>query len=1790
MRALAACLAFAACRDAELDDGRIGVLTFTPVGRVETTQPIEVRFSAPVVEESAVGKRAGGPCFSFAPPIEGEARWIATDVLQFVPKHAFAESTRYRARVLPSAANVAELAGGVEVVFHTRMFGLLSVESFFEPSGEGVTAKVNVELTHPVAPDAARAAIAFRHRTKGPIPARLDSAAPSSVMAFRLDAAPSPELEITIGAELGAASGGEPIGKAIVRSLDVAEDALRIESIEPIQEGTRLALQIRFTTDVDAAALSKKLDVSPKVELQAEGAQRAQRANAHGRSEAQASWKELQLAEGYHSIIVRGPFAPRQRYTVAIGKGLVSRAGKTLLEAVSSPIDMPDLGAALRFPNEGMVLQRSGSRKLEVETINVEKLELEVVKIYENNLVHAIPLLDAEWLPDLSSMGRSVYTQTIHVDRRPNAPVRTSIAFDDFDTGGRRGLYLVLATDPEQRWVDDHQWVLATDLGITAKVGPEHLRVQVISLSSLEPVAGAEVILLSRTNATLATLKTDPSGVAVVRGSLGDDALRLIAARSGNDFAYLPIGGRTEIPMTDFDVGGAGEVGASYEAYVYTDRGTHRPGDVVRAAVIVRDRSLGTPPPFPFRLELRDPSWRIARTFEGRAPIDGAQAFDVPIARDAPTGTWTLRALAAEEMIGEASIRVEATMPDRIEVSVKPGEASIGKPVPFRVEASYLFGAKASGLSVSAACRFEERRFFDAAHASFTFGGRIDDGTADVFERRELGASALDADGKVDLSCAGDGLATQGPLAVSLVATVSEAGGRAVTRTGGVVLHPKAHYVGLRRGSDALYAEEGLDAKVEAVAVSPKGGAVSGVRVTGAIYEIGYRSILRLVDGRYRYVSHEDATKIGDVAIVTGSDPVAVPFVPPRAGRYRIEVGTPERSEAILELYASGSQSGGWSAALPDRVTMTADRGTFEVGQTAEIMVRAPFSGGRLFLTVERDRVLWQSITDMPSDTLVVKVPVTEAMSPNAFVVAQLVRRLESLEADAPARAIGALPLSVSSARHALSVAIDAPDHARPKTRVPIRITASGSARPVHVTLAAVDEGLLGGGFESPDPFAFFTRHRRLSLTTHDLFGLILPEGAPAKRASGGDAFRDRHLDPYAARRVEPVVLWSGIVEAHAGKAEIELDIPEYGGALRLMAVAFSGDRFGAATGEMKVSDPIVVMPTLPRFIGTLDRITVPIDLINTTDRPEDVVVELAAAGPIRGQKDPTAKVTLGAGERRTVAFELEADEVPGEATVRAIGRSSHGETVQSTILPIRPPGSAVTESATGIARFNKPLSLAIPGGFVPASVRARIEIGPSPAFHYGESLAYLLQYPHGCVEQTTARAFPLLYLEDLGAAVGKDVPVEGTLRDHFVGGGIGRIFSMMDDRGGLSYWPGGSYGHPWATVFAAHFLVEARRAGFSVEAKSLDRLLSHTGGMAVGSSGYRAPIDARTQAYALFVLTLAGRPNAGGLHFLADRILATEENDVPRDNEMRALVAGGLALAGLQARASEVLGQDITATAGGPRSGFFSSVRADALTLAILADTNPNHPSVPVLMDVLANRSSGGRWANTQENAYALLALGKIGRHLGDRKPYWGSVSIDGSVLKKFDGTGPFVLEGGAEWMGKDIQISVTGAGKAFVGFRTTGVRSSALPPPSAHGIEIVRKLHRTDGAAIGPSVRRGDLVVTVLEVHAADAIDNVAVVDVLPAGLEIENPRLIEDPHSLPWLGPATPADFADVRDDRIVFYADLGKAETRRFYYTSRAVTAGRFTHPHAQAEAMYDPSLSAASGGGTLDVTE
>jgi hypothetical protein len=1764
------------------------VSVFDVVVDRENRQFADVLFDRPL-GEGKVGEVLDPAPATVFPALGGSWKWQTTNALRFQPSGGFPVASEYKVtldteRILQEGQ---VFSGDTELTIRTDKFLVEQVDVYEEPALEGkgrVTYRGEMRFNYPVRPETLAPLVKLVDPSSNePVEVMLETEWEAPVIGFRTGAIQkTPDertVQLVIGKDLTPANGNSPLGADFVRDIPVGSSTkLTVWGIETVPGAQESTLKIRFSSPISAAVAETYLRIEPAV--------------------------PLRLSAERNELFAVGELAPGSTYKVTIGKGMPATDQATLQEEYTADVSLPDLEPTADFQSQGMFLRAEGNRTVAIETVNVPKVRMAIDRVYLNNLFFLFQyggFFETEYgyFGEVQhALGDRLKDVTLDVASPKNKKKVTAITLDRYINAREPGLYRVSVGKPDD-WEARQRWLLLTDLGVVAKRGQGgELMVWVSSITDLSAVEGARVSLVSDQNQPMAQGTTDGSGLWRLNDPKLFEKRRpyLLTIEKGEDFTFL-LFDTMAIDPTGLDVGGAEAAGEGYQAFLYGERDLYRPGETAQGLALVRDGALQVPPSMPALLRHRDPQGRELETQRLTTGERGLAEWKLGLPAYSLTGAHTLELEVAQKIIGQYRFQVEEFVPDRISVAIETPKApedtvGPGQEMKYTVQSSYLFGAPAANLPVETRVRLVDSTFTPKGFPGFIFRN----GERKLDDKEVLSAQGtLDEEGRSAFQVTMPaGAPVPSSLEAVITARVQEQGGRGVSALQRLQVHPYPYYLGLRRlGDEGGYPEPGKPVELEFVAVTPDGKTVASGGLRADLFHDRWNTVLRRVPGgSWRYETTRESRIVTTQSIPGGKVRGTFRFTPREWGTYRAVITDPEtQASAEISFDAFGWGTSPWAMRNPSRVELALDKEEYAPGDTAVVQVKAPFAG-KLLLTVERDRVLETQVHTLTGNTARIEVPVRGEFRPNAYVTATLVRRAADLEPGSAGRAFGAVSISVDRTANRLQPEIVAPAEMRPNRELAVSVkTAPGAV----VTVAAVDEGILQLiAQKTPDPFEFFYRRLALGVTSYDTFSLLLPEIKPMPPGGGeGADGMAQYVRTEGIRRVEPVAFWSGPVVADGeGNARATFKVPEFQGALRLMAVAIDGDRFGSASQMTRVRDPLVILSTLPRILSLNETLQVPVTVRNDTGKPGKIQVGLTAEGPVSLEKPASQTVDIPVGREKTVYFTVKTGNAGGDVRF-VVTASGNGERSRSTTnVSIRPDLPEVTlEEAGGIAKAMLEIPAVSSGDadrFRPEGLRRTLRIGPVPLVQFSGKLTHLLHYPYGCLEQTTSSAFPLIYIGDIAKALDPALldPKQGRGDPaDMVQEALRRIATMQLPGGGFSLWPGEETTHPWGSTYTTHFLVEARRAGHPVDDSLHREAVNWLAGQVKAKGTYGSEELQRT-AYGLYVLARGGRADLGTMDFLREKHLKNLKA------ESRALLAAAYAAAGnpravesLAANLGEV--EQIQRQTGG---NFNSAIRNRALLLLALLDAAPKSPRIPALVDRLARDARDVPMWTTQEESFTLLALGQFLQRQAKFPPYSGTVFAGGKRVGTF--TNQTVTFAGIPG-NAPVRIQMNPGykeGAAFFSLMTRGIPTDEAFQPSREGLEIEREFKNRDGQPLDlKNVRQGDLVVIKTRVRSVSGpVQNVAVVNLLPSGLEVENPRL-ETTEQLPWVTDANLIPrYLDLRDDRILVFVDLPADSWQGFYTLVRAVAPGSFRLPPVQAEAMYNPTIRATGERGAVEV--
>jgi uncharacterized protein YfaS (alpha-2-macroglobulin family) len=1488
-----------------------------------------------------------------------------------------------------------------------------------------------------------------------------------------------------------------------------------------------------------------------------------------------------------------------ERYAITLRAGIPSLVKETLSKSADFNIYVRDRKPLVRFTGKAYVLPRTGQRGIPVVSVNTASVTLEVYRIGDRNLLETVVGRDFQRSLDRYDLerlteerGSQVWKGEMTVEQVLNTDVTT--AFPVADAIGRLapGVYVVVA-QPTGAIKDDTdsfatQWFIISDLGLTALSGNDGIHVFVHSLETAQAKGAVEVRLISRGNEVLARRRTSDTGHLQFEANLarGEGALApamLIASDTKGDYAFLSLKAPA-FDLTDRGVSGRA-VPAGLDAFVFTERGVYRSGETVQVTTLLRNGQGVAALDVPLTLVVERPDGvEYRRTVVPDQGV-GGRALSVPLVSSAPTGTWRVRAFTDPKRppVGEATFMVEDYVPDRLEFELASKAKGVSRTTPaeITVDGHYLYGAPAAKLELEGeviVSPASERPGF----ARYQFGLADED----VETTRQLLENLPDTDdnGKASFSLTLDKQpATTRPLEAQVLVRLAEAGGRAVERKLTLPVIPAGPMIGVKPLFSGRSLGEGESAAFDVVVAAPDGTSLArnGLRYELLKVEIKYQWYRR--DGVWDFEPVKTTKRVADGQLDVAADKPARISIPVQWGRYSLEVSTGDRNGPVTSVGFDAGWYAEASTDTPDLLEIALDKPEYVPGDSMTVAVTAR-TAGKVTLNVIADRLITTVTQDVTSGTARLRVPVGSDWGTGAYVVATLRRPLDARAERMPGRAIGVQWFSINRQARTLALDLGLPALLRPNStlRVPVKVAGLAPGEEARIVVAAVDVGILNlTGYKPPAPDDYYLGQRRLTADLRDLYGQLIDgmQGARGQIRTGGDAGAAELQGSPPTQK--PLALYSGIVAVKPdGTAEIAFEIPDFAGTARVMAVAWSKDKVGRASGDVTIRDPVVLTATLPRFLLNGDRGTMHLDLDNVEGQAGDYRLEVRSEGVNVGASAPQT-LRLSAKQRSSVTLPLSAAAAGAAAVIVRVSGPGGFALERNYPLNVRPATQILARRTVKPLAKGESLTLSsdLFADLVPGSASVALSVGLPSALDAAALLAALDRYPFGCSEQIASRALPLLYVNDLAGAahLALDIAVDQRIRDS-----IDRLLARQGSNGSFGLWSAGG-DDVWLDAYVTDFLTRARERGFAVPdigfKLALDRLRNF-----VGNAEDPAKDGGRNLAYALYVLARNGAAPVGDLRYFADTKLDAIATPIAK-----AQIAAALGMLGDRARAERVYAAALASIAPRPVLDYgrhdYGSVLRDAAALVMLASEGgaPRATITGAVERVEAARNLTP-YTSTQENAWMVLAARALAKDAQTVALDVGGEKTQGALNRN--------LRAG------DLQqpLKVTNSGEAAVQAVVTVSGAPLVPEPAAeNGFKIERKYYTLDGQATDATkARQNDRFAVVLKItEPQPQFGRVIVADYLPAGFEIDNPRLVSsgDTGTLAWIEDAQEPVNSEFRDDRFsaAFERKSGDASVFTVAYVVRAVSPGRYVHPQAYVEDMYRPDRFGRTASGTVEVT-
>lgn len=1534
----------------------------------------------------------------------------------------------------------------------------------------------------------------------------------------------------------------------------------------------------------------------------------------------------LKVESSYHrAVLVKGDWKSGEKYTLTLTPGLSDTEGRcTVTSAMTfSPKKVPTVrgtdfgyGGKIYFP-------RRTAGQMTVKARNYPEASVSLHWLFPNNIAQAVTMSQdngVAWGDFTERLARFINSQKITFPDSKDKTVSVPLNVSELLPPDKKGVFTLS--------LEGHVKVVVwTDLGVIGHWQDDEVAVFVHNLFTLTPVANAKVTVYTHKNQIMGMAVTDLEGIAHLTNldkGLGRPLVAVV--ETDTDATFLELQATTDDPtgftdsMPTYKMDG-------YDAYVYTDRNLYRPGETVHARWIGRTRYGDALPNVPLQVKLINPKSVTMLTKTTVLSALGTGGDDFTTRQSYLTGKYELQLLTpgSNVPLATSTFNIEEFVPQQIKTEVNTGA---GPWLPntahaINVSAQHLFGTPASNRTCEAAVILRKGEFKSDQWKEF----RFTNDTEYMTEVKPLGEQQTDVSGHASFSFTYQpSKKATFPLRATIRGEVKEAGGRGVANTTEVLVLPSEVLLGV----NAVARADTKKVIISAAAIKPDASpaALTSVKI------ILEREVWNYYVRRYSDYNEPNWTK--------SFEPVETRDVPMQDGRggtefdlpesysyYRVRVSSQETPQfSAINFYAYWNRIEIVESARPSLIKLALNKERYSFGEEAELRIESPFDGKGV-VVLQGERIQQMHTVEVKDGVGIIKLALTKDQYPNVWAEVTVVHQVQTeRKGTYPYSSFAMINIPLEDPQRQVAVSYPGlPEEVKPAQHVQVAIEtkdSAGNPMAAEVTLAAVDEGIHAIlDYKNPDPCHWFQRTRRADYARAEYYDRVAYDFTPTP--IGGDAIAQRlgkNTPTIGENWIKPVALWTGVVQTDAsGKGMVTLDVPEFDGQLRLVAVAVSSNATGATSAKLFVRRPYILRASMPRFVLPGDTFKCFVSVFNTSQTPIKAKVLWTPTGALKaGAGAKELNVAAGSDVRLTADFTAPAEMGQGGIAWDVDVLGADGAPLEhlhkEAPIPVRPPTTYEQRRSITVLQAGETKAFVNAEFLEDAKLETAINVGANPFLRLRKPLDFLVHYPYGCVEQTTSSIMPLYVLRK-NAFLLSDKFKDTKELDNYVCAGVSRLFSMQTASGGLAGWPGGGSPYAYGSVYACHFLTLLHREHeMNIPEDPYQALRKYVRSVAEGFAQDSSYSDLYLRAYAYYVLALEDDLKA------LEQIARFDAIKMPRAG--RYLLAAALALNTQDPQRVSAYLASAPYEPYNDRETWHtlnSEIRNTAVELIAMMQINGAAADLPEKANVLIQYLEKDRYT-TQESAFVMSALGLYLSKLNENTDQAaatitgpeGSKTIKGAELFDHKATGP----------GIQYTVSNTGSAPMYVNLTRGGIPLQSGLKTESQGMTIGRTFRDNTGAIFtGTVFPHGESYVVDLTISCDQDTKNVIVADLLPAGFEVENPRLDanvlaaqgkgdvvaegtppaqreeseedneyeygrDHPRQSKATAGAVTPEYLELRDDRLLAaFMELPKG-AHHYYYVVRAVTPGTFQYPGVHAECMYDPMIHASSAAGAIEI--
>jgi len=1333
------------------------------------------------------------------------------------------------------------------------------------------------------------------------------------------------------------------------------------------------------------------------------------------------------------------------------------------------------------------------------------------------------------------------------------------------------------------------QNLLASNLAIIAKKGAKNdYFFAITNILDTQPLAGATIQLFNFQQQKIVSTKTDSKGFANIL-TLKNAAFAIVS--KGKNKGYIKLFDGNSLSLSKFDVSGS-NTQKGLKGYLYGERGVWRPGDSIYLTFLLNDADNILPKNHPIKLEVTDPSGKLVYKKVTSENLNNFYTFTVTTSQEGKTGNYT-----AKVSVGGATfyknLKIETVKPNRLKIKVDFDDEILSskKPIKGILDVKWLHGTPAKNLKVEVKAKVLKSNYGFKNYKEYIFS---DPSRKFYSEEMNVFKGNLDANGVAKINSKFIvGKNAPGMLTVQFLVRAFENGGDFSIDAFSKKYAPFKSFVGLKspkgNKNGSFFTDE--NQRFSIATVDEKGVPVQRDEIEVEIYQIKWRWWWSSSDDNLsRYTSSKYQNKYKTFKISTNSK-----------GRGSFNLNIPESDKGRFLIRVIDKKSGhatgrtayfykNWwqNSSSVDKeaakmLVFSADKEKYTVGETARITFPSG-SKGRALISIENGtRILETRWVNTEKETTSIEIPITKKMTPNIFVNISLLQPHQVSENDLPIRLYGVIPVLVEDKTTKLEPQISMKDELHPEKEFVVNVSEKNN-KAMTYTLALVEEGLLDlTSFKTPNAHTTFYAREALGIKTWDIFDDVI--GAYSGSIDqvfeiGGDGSLSKGKNR-KANRFKPVVKYVGPFYLGKGKtASHKISLPNYIGSVRTMVVAGNvlTEAFGNTEKTVAVKKPLMVLATLPRKLSPNEKVTLPVSVFAMDKKVKDVRIQVKTSNGIAVIGRKIQNINFEKPDEKMVYFELDVLKANGINTIEITATGGGEKSIFKVELDVVNPNPITSKVIDKNIEGKQTQTINFKTFGVEGSNTATLELFTIPPINFSGRLAYLIQYPHGCVEQTTSSVFPQLFLNDLFDVTSEKMrEIQNNIEK-----GIQRLGNFQKANGGLSYWMGENYISDWGTSYAGHFMLEAEKKGFVLPLTFKSNFIRYQKKSARNwRPNYNSYTTDLAQAYRLYTLALAGSPDLSAMNRLREFKQIS--------NEAMWRLAATYALVGQKEASLEIMGKANLNFSGYNYYNYGSVTRNRAMALETMLLAN--NKDAKNIAKKIAKELSSNKWMSTQSTAFSLLSIGKMVVKNGGKSMNI-TYSKDGKTAK---------IETSSSMVQRTLKVKKGEHKITFQNNENTMVfariiNSGKLPLgreiSESRGLSVAVSYRDLKGNSINiKNLKQGQDFVANITVSNPknETVKDIALTQIFPSGWEIVNTRFTDFGSSI-----KSEARYTDIRDDRVNFYFDLNegrkKSETKTFSVLLNVAYLGRYFLPGVQVEAMYDNDYLVRTKGSWINITK